>query len=127
VSQNRVLSRLTRVFPQHDNVVARFAGACRRADTAALREILDRAAFAVCDGVLEPAYGEDDVARLVTAVLCGRPATGLTVESVNGRAGLALRRAGAALAVVAVQVTGDHVTGLWIVVDPARLHGWHHP
>ncbi|ONI92768.1 siderophore-interacting protein [Saccharothrix sp. ALI-22-I] len=114
-----------------DDVVRGFAEACRLGDVAAVRAALDPDAVAVCDGIGRvPAatgaiHGEEDVSRLVTALLCGRPDTELTVESVNGRAGLALRRAGRAIAVVGVRQAGARVTGLWIVLNPAKLGGWH--
>jgi len=55
----------------------------------------------------------------------GQPGGELTVESVNGRAGLALRRASRAVAVVAARTAGAKVTALRIVLDPAELSGWH--
>ncbi|MCC8242887.1 hypothetical protein [Saccharothrix luteola] len=58
-------------------------------------------------------------------MLCGRPDTELTIESVNGRAGPALRHAGRAVAVVAVRETDAEVGDLWIVLDPAKLGGRH--
>jgi hypothetical protein len=110
----------------HDDVVRRFADACRAGDVAAL---LHPEVVALCDGGAPgpiPAHGPGDVGRLCEVLLCGRPGADLTVESVNGRAGLALRRGGRALAVVAVQVTGTHVLALWIVVSPPKLARWHH-
>src|ERR1700721_743716 len=92
---------------RHDDVVGRFAEACRSGDIAAVRAILDADVIAVCDGGgLVPApgltHGADGVARLVSVLLVGQPDTELTLESVNGRCGLALRRAGQAIAVVGI-------------------------
>jgi hypothetical protein len=108
----------------HDDVVRRFAGACRAGDVTGL---LDAEVVALCDGgsVVGPARGVDEVGRLCEVLLCGRPGAELTVESVNGRSGLALRRGGRALAVVAVQVTATRVGALWIVIAPAKLARWH--
>jgi len=36
-----------------------------------------------------------------------------------------LRRAGRALAVVAVDTADTGITGLWIVLNPAELDRWH--
>jgi len=111
------------------DVVREFAQACRREDLAAVRGALTPDAVAVCDGggllpaALDVVHGAADVARLVV-LLCGRPGTELTVESVNGRAGLAVRRAGRAVVVIGVDVAGTAVTGLWIVLNPAKLRGW---
>jgi RNA polymerase sigma-70 factor (ECF subfamily) len=113
-----------------DDVGLGFAEACLRGDVAAVRAALDTEAVAVCDsGVALPGtiHGAEDVAELVAGLLCGRPDTELTIESVNGRAGLALRHAGRAIAVVGVGVVHAKVTDLWIVLNPAKLRGWHRP
>ncbi|RKN52255.1 siderophore-interacting protein [Micromonospora costi] len=116
---------------RHDEAVRALAAACRRADTAALRAALDADAVAVCDsGAPAPTaphsiHGARDVARLVAVLLCGRPGADVTVEAVNGRAGLVLRRGGRAVAVVAVGTAGAAVSRLWIVLNPAKLGGWH--
>jgi SnoaL-like domain len=121
----------SRMLDQHDDVVRRFAEACQRGDIAALRAALDADAIAACDSgglvptAVGPIHGAQDVAQLVAALLCGQPGTELTIEAVNGRAGLALRRGGQAIAVVAVQAAGTKVTMLWIVLSPAKLRGWH--
>ncbi|MEV4343052.1 siderophore-interacting protein [Actinoplanes sp. NPDC049596] len=114
----------------HDDVVRGFLAACRTGEIAALRAALHDDAVAMCDGggavlaALNPVLGADDVAGLVLVLLCG-PGTELTVEAVNGRAGLALRRAGRAEAVVAAESAGDLVSALWIVLNPAKLARWH--
>jgi hypothetical protein len=109
----------------HDDVVRRFAEACRAGDAARL---LHADVVATCDGggAAAPAHGPGDVGRLVELLLCDRPGATLTVESVNGRPGLTLRRGGQALAVVALQVTDARVASLWIVLAPAKLTRWHH-
>ncbi|MEV0152034.1 MULTISPECIES: hypothetical protein [unclassified Nonomuraea] len=62
-----------------------------------------------------------------------RPHTGedgspvVAVESVNGRTGLVLRRDGRAVGAVSVSVAGAEVVAVWIVLNPDKLHGWHHP
>jgi hypothetical protein len=114
-----------------DDVVRGFAEACRQGDIAALRAAMAADAVAVCDGgglvpaATGSAHGAEDAALLAAIVLCGRPGTELTVESVNGSAGLALRQDGRAVAVVGVQTAGTEVTALWIVLNPAKLHRWH--
>ena len=114
-----------------DDVVRGFAEACRLADISALRAALAADAIAVCDGGgLVPAsagtvHGAQDVARLVTALLARQPGTELSVEAVNGRAGLALLRDGRAVAVIGITVADTKVAALWIVLNPAKLSGWH--
>lgn len=116
---------------RHGDVVRRFVEACQLADIGAVRAVLDDDAIAVCDGgglvpaVANPVHGAENVARLVMVLLGWQPGTDLTVESVNGQPGLALRRAGLALAVAGVTVAGTKVVILWIVLNPAKLRGWH--
>jgi RNA polymerase sigma-70 factor, ECF subfamily len=108
----------------HDHVVRRFAAACGTGNVAALKAVLAADVVAVCDGggkvraPTRPLRGADEVARFVATLLTGCvPA----VESVNGRAGLTLRRAGRAVAVLAVGVAGVEVTAVWIVLNPDKL------
>jgi len=113
-----------------DDVVRRFAAACRRGDAAAIRAALAADAFAVCDGgglapaALGPVRGAEDVAALAAALLSGQPDGELTIEAVNGRAGLALRRARRTVAVAALRTTDGKVTAVWIVLNPAKLRAW---
>jgi RNA polymerase sigma-70 factor (ECF subfamily) len=122
---------MTAMLDRHDNVVRRFAEACQLGDIPALRDILEADATAVCDGggvvpaALGPIHGAQDVAQLAVGLLCGQKDAELTVEAVNGRTGLALYRTCRAVAVVAVGAAGSKVTAVWIVLNPAKLGGWH--
>jgi hypothetical protein len=122
---------MTATLDRHDDVVRRFAEACQTGDITALRGALDADAIAVCDGgglvptALGPVHGAQDVAELAAVLLCGQPDAELTIEAVNGRTGLAVRRAGRAVAVVGVETVGSKVRVLWIVLNPAKLGGWH--
>lgn len=119
------------MLTRHDDVVRRFAEACQLGDLAALQATLDADAIAVCDGgglvpaALSPIHGAEAVAQLTAVLLGGQPDTEVTIEAVNGQAGLALRRAGQAIAVVAVKSADAKVAVLWIVLNPAKLTGWH--
>lgn len=123
----------SRMLDQLDDVVCGFAEACRRGGIDGVQAALDADAVAVCDGggllpaAMDFVNGAEDVAQLVAVALCGQPDTELTVEAVNGRAGLALRRAGHAVAVVGVEAAEGKVIALWIVLNPAKLRGWHRP
>ena len=122
---------MTAMLDRHDDVVRTFAEACQLGDIAALRDVLDADATAVCDGgglvpaALGPVHGAEDVAQLAAVLLGRQPDAELTIEAVNGRTGLALRRTGRAVAVVAVGTVHSKVTELWIVLNPAKLGGWH--
>jgi RNA polymerase sigma-70 factor (ECF subfamily) len=119
------------LLARHDRVVRRFAAACGAGDTAALKDVLAGDAMVVSDGggkvraPAHPAHGADAVARFMTALLAGRPRTGVTVRSVNGRTGLLLHRTGRAVAVVGVSTAGPAVTAVWITLNPDKLRRWH--
>jgi hypothetical protein len=110
-----------------DDVVRRFAAACRLADVTAIRAALDDDAFAVCDAgglasaAIGTVHGADGVAELAAGLLSEGE---LTIEAVNGHAGLALRRAGRAVAVAALQTADGKVTAVWIVLNPVKLRRW---
>jgi hypothetical protein len=114
-------------MPVPDDVVRRLAVACRTGDIEAIEAVLSPGAVAVCDSggrvpaPVLPLRRAGEVAGLLQTLL---PGTDLAVESINGRAGLVLRRAGRALAVIAVTCDQDHVTSLWVVLNPAKLQGW---
>jgi hypothetical protein len=111
-----------------DDVVRRLAAACHPGESTAIEDVLDPGAVAVCDSggrvpaPAEPVYGAAAIARLLRTLRLG---TALSVESVNGRAGLVLRRNRRAVAVIAVSCDERRVTVLWIVLNPAQLRGWH--
>lgn len=121
------------LLARHDHVVRRFAAACDTADTAALKGFLAADAMVVSDGggkvraAVHPTHGADAVARFITALLAGRPRIVVTVESVNGRAGLVLRRTGQAVAVAGVSTANIEVIAIWITLNPDKLRSWHRP
>lgn len=121
------------LLARHDHVVRRFAVACLTGHADALKEVLFADAMVFSDGggkvraAVEPTHGADAVAHFVTELLTGRPRTIVTVESVNGRAGLLLHSAGRAVAVVSVSAAGGEVTALWIVLNPDKLQRWQRP
>jgi RNA polymerase sigma-70 factor (ECF subfamily) len=49
----------------------------------------------------------------------------LTIEAVNGLAGLVVRRAGRAIAVAAIEAADTGVAAIWTVLNPAKLRNWH--
>ena len=130
----RHLRRSTQaMLRRHARVVQRFAAACERGDTATLETILAADAIVVSDGggkvraPLSPVQGASEAARFVSALLTGPQSLALAVEPVNGRMGLALRRAGQAIAVVSLTVAGHEVTAVWVVLNPDKLSSWHRP
>lgn len=114
----------------HDDVVRRLAAACEIVDTTALEMLLHSSAVAVCDSggrvpaAVRPIFGADAVARLVLALRSDQPGTDLSVEAVNGRAGLVFWRAGAAVAVISVASCDGEAVVLWMVLNPEKLRAW---
>jgi hypothetical protein len=113
---------------REDDVVRRLATACHTGHVPAIEAVLDSDAIAICDSgghgpaPILPVHGAADIARLLHSLLSG---SGLRVESVNGRAGLVVRRAGQANAVIAVTCAGERALTLWVVLNPAKLQAWH--
>ena len=111
-----------------DDVVRRLAAACRTGDVVAIEAVLDPDAVAVCDSggrvpaPVRPVHGAARVARLLCALL---PGTDVTVENANGCPALVARRAGTAVAVIAVSCHEDQAITLQVVLNPAKLRGWH--
>jgi hypothetical protein len=112
---------------RHDDVVRRLVVAFDARDRIAIEALLDPDAVAVCDSgghvpaPTRPVHGAAEVTRLLQALL---PGTDLTAENVNGRPGLAARRAGTAVAVIALSCRAGRATTLWIVLNPVKLRGW---
>ncbi|GIF71813.1 siderophore-interacting protein [Asanoa siamensis] len=115
---------------RHDDVLRGLARACRLGDVAAVRAALDPDAVAVCDSgglvpaPVHPVHGAAGVARLLTWLTCDQADVEVTVASVNGRAGLALRRGGRAVALVAVTIVETGVLLVWVVLSPPKLRRW---
>ncbi len=116
--------------PDHARATRQFATACQAGDAAALRHLLSPDAIVITDGggkvrtPARPVRGRADVARFVATLLGGQANARLTVEQVNGGAGIVLRRAGDAQAVVSLSVTDAKVSAVWIVVNPDKLRPW---
>lgn len=125
------LAALAQAAPsaEHDRATRRFATACRDGDVPALRDLLSSEFMVTTDhgGNVRtpgaPIRGPADVLRFLAAVSGGLPAH-LTVEQVNGRSGIVLRRAGETLAVVVLGVTEAKVVAVWIVLNPDKLRRW---
>ena len=115
---------------QQESVVRAFATACASGRAAALRGLLTSEAVVISDGggkvaaAVRPVRGAAPVARYVTELLGAGPGTALTVEAVNGEAGVVLRRSGAVAAVISLRVTGAKVAAVWIVLNPDKLRHW---
>ena len=117
---------------ENEDAAYRLAEAIRSGEAAAVRRVLSAEAAAVCDSAgLMPAltgtfHGARDVSQLVTLIRSVFPHAELTVEAVNGRAGLLLRQtAGEAVGVIGVEGGEAGISVLWIVLNREKLRRWH--
>jgi RNA polymerase sigma-70 factor (ECF subfamily) len=125
------LAALAQAAPsaEHDRATRRFAAACRDGDVWALRDLLVSDVVVTTDhggNVRTPAApirGPADVVGYLASLSGGSPAH-LTVEQVNGRSGIVLRRAGETVAVMVLGVTEAKVVAVWIVLNPDKLRRW---
>jgi RNA polymerase sigma-70 factor (ECF subfamily) len=126
--------RVTGTPPRHDGLVNAFAAACQTDDHLALAAILAPAVTVLVDGGgrlridPSPVHGLDDVSRLLRRLLGRQPELVMAVRPVNGAAGVVVhRRAGAeVVAVVSLDVIGDCVHRVCVVLNPDKLRSWNH-
>jgi RNA polymerase sigma-70 factor, ECF subfamily len=84
---------------------------------------------------LRPLVGAAAVARVLSTVVGEAAGCTLTLEAVNGRRAVVVRRSGRACAIVVADVDGDVdgdgdgalVTHVWLVLNPDKLVRWHSP
>jgi RNA polymerase sigma-70 factor, ECF subfamily len=114
---------------EHDRATRRFAAACRDGDIGALHDLLSSDVVVITDhggNAATPAVpirGPADVISYLAALAGGSPAH-LTVEQVNGRSGIVIRRPGETMAVIVLAVTDANVVAVWIVINPDKLRHW---
>jgi len=115
---------------QHSRTTRQFARACHAGDSAELRGLLLPDAVVISDGggavrtPPRPIRGAADVARFVATLLSHQDRAALTIEPVNGRAGIVLRRPPLVMAVVSLSVVDAKVAAVWIVLNPDKLRRW---
>lgn len=105
-----------------------FLAACDGGDLDALLEVLAEDVTLWSDGggivaaARRPIRGADRVARFLVGVIAGVPAgSALERRSVNGHPGAVVAVGGRVIAVVGLDVLGDAVVGVRLVVNPAKL------
>lgn len=113
---------------QQAEVTDRFVAACATGDVDDLLTLLAADATLVSDGggkvraAQRPILGRDRISRFILGVLKSAPRD-MAVESaqVNGVPGIILRSAGRAFAVVNLDIAGDQILTVHIVVNPDKL------
>ncbi|MEV4267355.1 RNA polymerase sigma factor SigJ [Kribbella sp. NPDC049584] len=114
---------------ERDRVVAVFLDACRGGDLRDLVAVLDPNVVSVADGgeqirvARRPVVGAEAVATYLLGVLAaqGRQVT-LSLEQINGRAGIAVHDSTGLLGAVDLVVIGGRVARIAIQVNPEKLN-----
>ncbi|MEU3619649.1 sigma factor-like helix-turn-helix DNA-binding protein [Streptomyces sp. NPDC006872] len=129
--------RLHRSHPtspeEHDALAHAVRRACVTQDSELLVSLLCPDATAFFDGggkvraLARPVHGSGPVARSLLTLLAHRPRTTLATHSVNGRTGLVTRYDDQVAAVITLDVADHHVTQVWAVLNPDKLHLWNQP
>jgi RNA polymerase sigma-70 factor (ECF subfamily) len=115
---------------EHDAVARRVRQACVAQDAGVLASLLAPDVTAFFDGggkvraLVEPVHGSERVARSLLGLLGGRPRTTVHAQSVNGRTGLVVRYDRQVAAVIGLDVTGDRVAQVWVILNPDKLRSW---
>jgi RNA polymerase sigma-70 factor (ECF subfamily) len=116
--------------PRRAELVRQFKAAWESTDIAALVSLLDPEVTAVADGggivqaSLEPVHGGVDVAQYFSNLPIFRLGRTLLERTVNGQPGLVIQFEGVTETVIAFDVDGDHITNIWAVRNPEKLHPW---
>lgn len=115
---------------EHDAVVAAFAAAAQAGDLAALTRVLDPDVTLRSDGgglvsaARKPVLGADNVARFLLGLLEKNPSFVVEPSATTDGTGFTIRRDGAVIGVVNLNVVAGHVADLWIVMNPEKLGVW---
>ncbi|MFF7214761.1 hypothetical protein ACFZAU_30175 [Streptomyces sp. NPDC008238] len=115
---------------RHGEAVRAFRKACESHDLRLLAGLLAPDVSAVFDGggrirtPERPVGGADDVTRCLGGLLAPRDGVVIAEATFNGRAGLVVGRGGEAAAAISLDVRGDRVVNVWLVLNPDKLRGW---
>jgi RNA polymerase sigma factor (sigma-70 family) len=115
---------------QHAKLVHEFKSAWQSGDLTGLVRLLDPDAVAIADGgglvpaALEPIVGAAAIAEFFVTIHDRQPSLTVQETSVNGQPGLVVTADAETLAVLAFDVTDQHITRLWSVRNPEKLRAW---
>jgi RNA polymerase sigma-70 factor (ECF subfamily) len=118
---------------EHDALARAVRQACADENSEQLTDLLAPDATAFFDGggkvraLTRPVHGGRQVAHSLLTLLAGRPRTSLTNHPVNGRTGLVARYDRQVAAVIGLDILDHHVTQVWIILNPYKLHLWNQP
>ncbi|WP_026875823.1 RNA polymerase sigma factor SigJ [Jiangella gansuensis] len=126
----RASQPLARPAARHADVVRTFKQAWEAKDIDALIGLLDPGATAIADGGgvvtahLRPVTGSEKVARALVDIVLAAPDLTIVERTVNGQPGLVVQQDGVTGTVLAFDISGDRITHLWAVRNPAKLRPW---
>lgn len=131
-ARRRVASERSRSVAraEHDQVVAAFGAAATAGDLAGLVAVLDPEVVLRSDGggivtaARRPVLGADNVARYLLGVLAQNPDDQVEPLETTDGAGFAVRRDGAVIGVVNLNVVAGRIADVWIVMNPEKLAAW---
>lgn len=115
---------------EHDSVVAAFGAAAQAGDLAGLVAVLDPEVVLRSDGgglvsaARKPVLGAEHVARFLLGLLAKYPTDQVEPLETTDGAGFAVRRAGAMIGVVNLNVVAGRIADVWIVMNPEKLGAW---
>lgn len=115
---------------EHDAVVAAFAQAVSTGELEALVRVLDPDAVLRSDGggvvsaARRPVLGAENVARFLLGLRTKYPEAELAPVATGDGVAFAFRIGGATIGVVNLGVEAGCVSGVWIVMNPAKLGAW---
>ncbi|RKT09723.1 RNA polymerase sigma-70 factor (ECF subfamily) [Streptomyces sp. 1114.5] len=111
-------------------VVRHFKQAWEARDIEALVGLLAPDATMTADGggmvgaVLRPVRGSERIAQYLIHIADKAPGLTLLERTVNGRPGLVAQHTGVTATVAAFSLTGDRITRIWAIRNPAKLRPW---
>lgn len=114
----------------NNTVVQAFSAACTDDDEPGLDSLLARSVTVVVDGGggfrIDPAgvCGAPEASRFLRGLLARQPEITVDGTSVNGAAGLVVRRGTRVVAVLSPEVVNGRVCQVWLVLNPGKLSGW---
>lgn len=124
-SRNHRASRV-----EHDDTVRAFAAAARTGDLSALVAVLDPDVVLQSDGggvvtaARRPVTGAEKVARLLLGAVTTRPTVDVLDQQTPDGLGFALWEEGRVVGVVTLEVYAGAVTGVRLMMNPAKLTLW---